>query len=145
MVFHLVLREDDWEIIAWKNSLGTHEFNAYVRAAIAAERKKKIAEFPVPAVLEKGDVFYDTKLYFNGRDEVTSIRTIPKKKRTLVIKKILLKHIRANQKRLADVKSKMPIVTEEQPVIQPRQGVLNKADGMSEEYRKMLNRMSGKT
>ncbi len=144
MIFHLVLREDDWEIIAWKNTLKKHEFNSYVRAAIAAERAKKIAYLPVPKVLEKGELFYDTKLYFVGREEVSSIRTLPKRKRTLVIKKILLKHIRANQMKLFEDPEEKIIETVKQVAPPPEVKNQEVDDDMSEEYRKMLNQMSGK-
>ncbi len=143
MVLHFVLKEKDWEIIAWKNTLKLHEFNSYVRAAIAAERGKKIADLPVPKVLNKGLVYCDTKLYFNGREEAALIRTLPKGKRSTVIKKVLLKQIRANQKRLED-ESKAVIPPVRQTVLPKPEIKENHDDDMSEEYRKMLNQMSGK-
>lgn len=130
MIIHFCLREEDGDLIYWKQSLPRATFNGCVRKALLAERAKTVAELPVPVKPGKVEGFVDTKLYFYERELIQLMRSCPCKKRTPYIKMVLRKQLEANYRNRLTKQTDTPKVTAVD-------------DDMSDEYREMLLQMSG--
>ena len=146
MTLHLVLTEDDGDIIFWKESLPRCCFSEYVKDILIAEKGKEIAALPVPK--EQGFIKkrVDTKIYFHKKDEIEIVRRLPKGRRARIVKKLIRKHLRMNYDGLlAEVPAKKEIMVELKPPQDPmsvREIESSVDDEMSEEYRQMLSQMT---
>ena len=146
MTLHLVLTEDDGDIIFWKESLPRCCFSEYVKDILIAEKGKEIAALPVPK--EQGFIkkCVDTKIYFHKKDEIEIVRRLPKGRRARIVKKLIRKHLRMNYDGLlAEVPAQKEIMVELKPPQDPmsvRDIDPSVDDEMSEEYRQMLSQMT---
>ena len=146
MTLHLVLTEDDGDIIFWKESLPRCCFSEYVKDILIAEKGKEIAVLPV--LKEQGFIKkrVDTKIYFHNKDEIEIVRRLPKGRRARIVKKLIRKHLRMNYDGLlAEVPTEKEIMVELKPPQGPmsvREIEPSSDDEMSEEYRQMLSQMT---
>ena len=169
---HVYFGTKDGDLIYWKHSIPKNSFSFFVRAALAAERKKKIAYIPVPASRGSIDKPFDVKVFLTDKDAALMMESIPKFKRKAELKRILRKHLEANYSGYFVKKQPDFVEVEQEPVINKEVVSLeesNKAtvdedeyivetdraeeakpeindtedDEMSEEYKKMLRQMSG--
>jgi len=150
MTLHLVLTEDDGDIIFWKESLPRCCFSEYVKDILIAEKGKEIAVLPV--LKEQGFIKkrVDTKIYFHKKDEIEIVRRIPKGRRARIVKKLIRKHLRMNYDGLL---AGVPAAEEKKEItdaFKPNQDYSMNVkeiepsadDEMSEEYRQMLSQMT---
>lgn len=136
--FHLRFSYDDKDILAWIHGIPPNSFNKFVCFMIKAESKRKVADIPVPEVLEevvcrKGE----WRLYTTDDDVISYISSIPKGKRTRQIKRIIRKNIdaaykRAERNRISQKAERTEIVSSEQQVT---------IDNSNEEYNAYRERM----
>lgn len=173
MQIHLRLGVKDPDIIYWKNHLPKSCFCMYVNEILAAEKSRKIAAVPVPAVPGFEYQNVDYKLIIQGKAIIQFVKSFPERKRSIMIKKIIKKHLKANYgdswlehpsdkiepaTETVPVKEKnvmsettLPVVEEEEDGAEaltadediPQETDFDDDDDMSEEYRKMLREMSG--
>ena len=137
MVVHLFLGRDDKDLIAWKKALPKMTFSWYVREIIRADRKGMILELPLETASVEDGEEYETKLYFTGKEEIVFIRTAPKGKRNKRIKEVIRRHLETNRKYCVGQ-------DEDVNVGMPETENNSTHDDMSDEYREMLRRMTGK-
>lgn len=96
MQIHLRLGVKDADIIYWKNSLPKSCFCMYVKEILAAEKNKKIAAVPVPAVPGFDRQKVDYKLIIQDKALIQYVKNFPEWKRSTTIKQIVKKHLKAN-------------------------------------------------
>ena len=169
---HVYFGTKDGDLIYWKHSIPKNSFSFFVRSALAAERKKKIAYIPVPASRGSIDKPFDVKIFLTDKDAALMIESFPKYKRNAELKRILRKHLEANYSGYFIKKQPDFVEVEQESIInkevvsfeEPNKETVdddefinetdraeeiktenNEAedDEMSEEYKKMLRQMSG--
>ena len=96
MQIHLRLGVKDADIIYWKNSLPKSCFCMYVKEILAAEKSRKIAAVPVPAVPGFDRQKVDYKLIIQDKALIQFVKSFPQWKRSPMIKQIIKKHLKAN-------------------------------------------------
>ncbi len=96
MQIHLRLGVKDADIIYWKNNLPKSCFCMYIKEILAAEKNKKIAAVPVPAVPGFDRQNVDYKLIIQDKALIQFVKSFPEWKRSTVIKQIIKKHLKAN-------------------------------------------------
>ncbi len=96
MQIHLRLGVKDADIIYWKNNLPKSCFCMYIKEILAAEKNKKIAAVPVPAVPGFARQNVDYKLIIQDKALIQFVKSLPEWKRSTMIKQIIKKHLKAN-------------------------------------------------
>ena len=140
MIVHLSLGRNDKDLIAWKKALPKMTFSWYVREIIRADRKGKILELPLETEEVMDGEVYETKLYFTGKEEIVFIRTVTNGKRNKRIKEVIRHHLEQNRRYIAVQKARDEVTSARDSEV----AVNTSNDDMSDEYKEMLRRMSGK-
>lgn len=169
---HVYFGPKDGDLTYWRHSIPKNSFSFYVRTALAAERKKKIAYIPVPASRGSIEKPFEMKIFLTDKDAALMMESIPKFKRNAELKRILRKHLEANyngyfakkQPEFVESEPEQEIIEELAPAEETVSEVVEQGeniiasneldeteteveepddDEMSDEYRKMLEQMSG--
>ncbi len=141
MVVHLYFGKKDKDLIAWKKALPKMAFSSYIREIIRADKRGEILELPLEFEEVVDDEKIETKLYFTGKDEIWFIRAIPRYRRNKKIKEVLRRHLEANKK--CSLQKQDASLADEAEELQEEE-IIPTDDDMSDEYREMLRKMSGK-
>lgn len=170
--FHIYFGLKDADLIYWKQSVPDNCFGNYVRAILVAEKRKKIAYVPVPSQRGRAYGKSESKIHLVDKEAAALLESIPSYKRNTELKRILRKHLEANYNGYFSKKpvSVTEVAEEHEEQIEnipteeiiPEQDTINESvavieesddtvtetdepddDEMSDEYRKMLEQMSG--
>lgn len=98
MNVHLILKEGDEDLIYLRNCLPPKSFGKFINAVIKAERTDGRVFFDSdydPFGKECG--YLDLRLAIKGRENIEYVRALPSRKRTIVIKELIRKHIKLEQ------------------------------------------------
>lgn len=98
MNIHLILKEGDEDLIYLRNHLPPKSFGKFVNDVINAERIGGHVFFGLdydPFGKESG--YLDLRLAIKGEDNIDYVILLPSRKRTLIIKELIRKHIKLEQ------------------------------------------------
>ena len=107
MIIHMILKEEDADLIYWRNFLPPKQFGYYINSILQAEHIGAIALLPVPEEWGEGYAPVDLRFSVKLPGAKKLVNNLPTRKRSTTIKEIIRKHFRENIARVEQIEKDM--------------------------------------
>lgn len=103
MIIHMILKEENTDIIYWRNFLPPKQFGYHVKSILEADHLGAIALLPVPEKWGEGDAPVDLRFSVKPSGAKELVNKLPTRKRSVTIKELIRKHLQVNIARVEQI------------------------------------------